>query len=110
LHPDGPTRELDALAQTDEAESLLAEVGDEPRPLVPDADRHDLVVLDDRHVHGRVARVLGRVGQALLHEPVDRDLDVGRVALALSSGLIGEVDLRGDMRLRESPRALDGRF
>ena len=77
----GAAGQGDAFAYADEPEALVVGGGREAGAVVVHADRHPRVVVGDQHVDGGPCGVLDGVGQALLHEAVDRDLGLGEVTL-----------------------------
>ena len=109
-HAQRSAHQLDALADAEEPEALVVGVGHEARAIVAHDDGDRVRALRDRDMDADVTRVLDRIREALLHETVDRDLELGSVALWLAAGLIAEVDLGRDGQARQPPRAVDERL
>jgi len=95
-----PAREADSLAHADEPEALAGLVTGEAASIVGHCDLDRAVALDDGDADPLRARVLGDVGQRLLHDPVDRGLDQRREP----GRLLPRVEPKIDVELGIDPR------
>ena len=69
--------ELDPLLHAAEAEAIVVAGAVEAAAVVLDRDDEGVAALGQRHRHQLGVGVLDDVGERLLHEPVDRRLELG---------------------------------
>src|SRR5215207_445796 len=98
----------DALAHPEQPEPVGDRIRIEPATVVAhlDVDMGVVIGVDDADPYGARLRVLGDVGERLLHEPIDRGLDLGYVPAVGAALLVCQpyVELDAQPMLLLDPR------